>query len=221
MTRSHPPQKIPTERPGQRGGKRDRNRREKTRRVCEAALPLFLEQGIESVSINQIVEAASIPKGSFYRYFEDKRGLVATLFAPIATATAEAMEECEAKLGDARTADELITAYQQMAFALAPILLEEADIVRLYLQESRAPGEGDRAPVREIADQITESAIRLTKAARTHGLLRDIPPPISALAVIGAIERLLFAHFAGRDLGEPLAAAEHIVTLVLDGIRAH
>lgn len=42
------------------------------RRLQRAALALFLQYGIEAVTIDQIVDGARTAKGSFYRYFRDK-----------------------------------------------------------------------------------------------------------------------------------------------------
>ena len=70
----------PKQRPGQPGGRRDRNRKERLKSLGHSALELFLEQGIQATTIDEITKAAGVAKGSFYRYFEDKCALVAFLF---------------------------------------------------------------------------------------------------------------------------------------------
>src|SRR5258706_153478 len=67
-----PPAGAPLERPGPEGGARDSNRRERIRSLLTAGLSLFLEEGIERVTIDQIAERAEMAKGGFYRYFRDK-----------------------------------------------------------------------------------------------------------------------------------------------------
>ena len=76
------PRHVPTLRPGPKGGKRDINRRRRTKEICDAGLSLFLQRGIEGVTIDDIVKSASVAKGSFYRYFQDKSDLVAAIFGP-------------------------------------------------------------------------------------------------------------------------------------------
>src|SRR5262245_11671761 len=92
--------KVPAVRPGPAGGARAANRARRVEQICAAALPLFLEQGVETVTIDQIVDAAGVAKGSFYRYFDDKRQLVETMFAPLADAIRSAFVQCDAELAE-------------------------------------------------------------------------------------------------------------------------
>ena len=48
---------------------------EKRTRFLDAAWGEFTRVGIEDVSINQIVQKAGVPRGSFYQYFTDKQEL--------------------------------------------------------------------------------------------------------------------------------------------------
>lgn len=59
----------------QSAGKRRGNRITKNHRLIEAAYQLFLEQGFDSVSIQEIADRAGVAKGTFYLYFRDKDDL--------------------------------------------------------------------------------------------------------------------------------------------------
>lgn len=54
---------------------------EKRRTIQEAAMNEFAEHDFEGASINRIVSAAGIAKGSFYQYFEDKADLFKQILA--------------------------------------------------------------------------------------------------------------------------------------------
>ena len=214
--------KVPAERPGQPGGRRDTNRKERTKALSDAALALFLERGIEAVTIEDITTKAGVAKGSFYRYFDDKTGLTEALFAPVAAEVLHMFDDSIAKIKTAKTKEDAFLSYEVIAECLGKILLSEADVVLLYLQENKAPAEGARAPARKLATLISEKAIEHTKYAREHGLLRSgIPPELSTLTVIGAAERLLFGVLAGENVGgEVWEIPGALITLILDGIRA-
>jgi AcrR family transcriptional regulator len=214
--------KVPAERPGQPGGRRDTNRKERTKALSDAALALFLERGIEAVTIEDITTKAGVAKGSFYRYFDDKTGLTESLFAPVAAEVLHMFDESINKIKTAKTKEEAFSSYEIIAECLGRILLSESDVVLLYLQENKAPAEGARAPARKLATLISEKAIEHTKYAREHGLLRSgIPPELSTLTVIGAAERLLFGVLAGENVGgEVWEIPGALITLILDGIRA-
>jgi AcrR family transcriptional regulator len=211
--------KRPAARPGQDGSKRDLNRKERARTLCEAALRLFLASGIEAVTIDEITRAAGIAKGSFYRYFDDKSALVEAILAPLERSVRTVMAHALDALSRARTEAELQEAYGALGRELTSELLPHADLVRLYLLECRAPPLGARAPVRRFADDVARRAVDLTRAAHTHGLLRDLPPNVTALAVVGAVEALLFRFFEGTDLGSPIDAMEALVSMVLHGVE--
>lgn len=48
---------------------------EKRQKIEDAALSEFSANNYDQASINQIIELAGIPKGSFYQYFQDKKDL--------------------------------------------------------------------------------------------------------------------------------------------------
>lgn len=210
----------PIPRPGIEGGKRDLNRKQRVDSLLAAALPLFLERGIEGVTIDDIVGAAGTAKGSYYRYFDDKAALVRALFETAEESVRAAFAKCEATLAAAKKTEELAPAYFVLAMELAAVVTEGPEIVRLYLQEARGPAVAARAPVVLLAKLIFDASVRLTQVAHARGLLRPMDPRVSAAAVVGAAERLLFGALSGEPLGEPEAVIQSLVTLVLEGLRA-
>ena len=61
--------------------KRFANKIHKNDQIIEAAYELFLEQGVDSVSIQEIAERAGVAKGTFYLYFHDKDELKEAIIA--------------------------------------------------------------------------------------------------------------------------------------------
>lgn len=218
-SKSSPVRRVPAKRPGPVGGRRDENRRQRTRAICEAALRLFLKRGIEPVTIDEIAHEAGVAKGSFYRYFSDKADLVDALLQPSAERVREAFDACDALVRSARNEAELFAAYQGLASGLAQALTTEPDVVRLYLQESRVPGVGARKPVAALGDEITRRAVALTEVARGHGLVCQVDARISGAAIVGAVEHLLFRFLSGEDLGPVDQVPEALLALILYGLR--
>jgi AcrR family transcriptional regulator len=205
-------------RPGKPGGKRDENRKAKTDALISAALPLFLAHGIEAVTIDDITRAAKAAKGSFYRYFSSKDALVEAIVAPAAHDVEQAFSRCAERLREAKDRASLFAAYQELALALVPLALHRLDVMRLYLQESRAPAVGARAPIVHLAEKIDRGAIDLTTVAVERGLLDVADPRISALAVVGAIQQLAYSVLSGKLDAPPVEIVATLIRLVLDGI---
>lgn len=205
--------------PGPRGGPRDTNRRERVKALSEAALRLFLERGLDAVTIDDITQAAGVAKGTFYRYFEDKPALVDALIAPVRRELLEGLEACGRTLAGARDVESMFEAYRAVGAVIASALLQYPGVVRLYLQECRGPAVGARVKLVELARLVSRHAVAITEKAHTHGLLRPIRPAVSGLAVVGAVERLLLAVLSEEEVGNPLELPDALSTLVLDGLR--
>jgi AcrR family transcriptional regulator len=212
--------KAAVRRPGPVGGVRDTNRREKTTAIKEAALSLFLERGIDAVSVDDIMSRAGMAKGGFYRYFETQTQLVAELIEAARALMTQALETCSIDLKTASTRDAQFTAYRKVGNVVATLVMNHPGEIRLYLQECRAPSNGPRGPIVELSRTISKYAISITAQAQGHGILKPIPVPVSALTVVGASERLLLAVLQEEDIGNPLEVPEALATLILDGLKA-
>jgi AcrR family transcriptional regulator len=62
-----------------RAPRTDRRRQRTRSAIIAAGQQLFATRPIEGVSIDDIVAAADVAKGSFYNHFDDKEGLAATI----------------------------------------------------------------------------------------------------------------------------------------------
>lgn len=210
---------LPKERPGPPGGRRDTNRRERTTRLFESALALFLEQGLDPTTIDDVTRAAKMAKGSFYRYFNSKAHLVESLYEPLKEEVEAIFAAADTALASATGPEDVERAYVELGESLVEAFVPNLGVVQLYLQENRGPRNEARAPIRALADVVTKGAIGLTATAQTHGLLRPFPAEVSALTVIGAVERLLHAVLAEGIIEDMTEVPEQVTSLVLEGLR--
>lgn len=63
-----------------KGGKRERNKRDKIRRIKKAAAELFTLEGFDAATTEQIARRANVAKGTLFLYARDKRDLVFLIF---------------------------------------------------------------------------------------------------------------------------------------------
>ena len=89
-------------------GKIDLNKKKKREALLNTAFELFTTQGIHKTTINNIVEAAGVAKGTFYLYFKDKYDLRNKLIAHKATLIFTAADEALAKTGLTDLEDRII-----------------------------------------------------------------------------------------------------------------
>ena len=209
----------PIERPGAVGGKRDLNRRKRVQDLIDAGLSLFLERGIEAVTIDEVAREAGMAKGNFYRYFRDKADLVEAVVEPVASTTRAALEQCHTQLNEANGYDEVVTAYGALGNRLMGALAMHPDAMCLYLQERRAPATTARQAISDLAKELDDRAVVLSKAAADREFVSVSDPRISALAVLGAVEALALASVRNQVQLDPVETTKRLVSIVLEGLR--
>lgn len=72
---------------------------EKRQRLIEVAWEKFMDGSFSEVSINQIIESAGIPRGSFYQYFTGKEDLFFYLLGDLRQQFEELMEQLLTQAG--------------------------------------------------------------------------------------------------------------------------
>jgi len=194
-------------------GRREQKKAEKRERIEKTALDLFLDQGFDRASIEQVISGADIARGTFYLYYSDKLAL----FQAIQTRWIEPMttflDAVHARLLSAKSSAECVSIYQEMGQNMAIIGLTNAREILLGLRELRANHEAGRwLREREIA--IQERTTQLTFVAAERGLIEAKDPRLSSLIIIGAIERLYFEVLTGTELGDPVSLAGEATTLL-------
>jgi AcrR family transcriptional regulator len=209
----------PVERPGALGGKRDINRRKRVQDLIDAGLSLFLERGIEAVTIDEVAREAGMAKGNFYRYFRDKADLVEAVIEPVATSTREAVHECDAELRKAKGRKDAVAAYGQLGNRLIGSLAMYPDAMCLYLQERRAPATTARQAISDLANDLDNRAFNLSQVAVDRDLVVVGDPKVSAIAVLGAVEALALASVRNQVQMDPVETTKGLISIVLEGLR--
>jgi AcrR family transcriptional regulator len=209
----------PVERPGAFGGKRDINRRKRVQDLIDAGLSLFLERGIEAVTIDEVAREAGMAKGNFYRYFRDKADLVEAVIEPVASTTREAVQACDDKLREADGRDDAVAAYSELGNRLIGALAMHPDAMCLYLQERRAPATTARQAISDLATDLDDRAITLSQVAVDRQLVAISDPRVSAVAVLGAVEALALASVRNQVQMDPIATTKSLISIVLEGLQ--
>jgi len=209
----------PVERPGAFGGKRDINRRKRVQDLIDAGLSLFLERGIEAVTIDEVAREAGMAKGNFYRYFRDKADLVEAVIEPVASTTREAVQACDDKLREADGRDDAVAAYGELGNRLIGALAMHPDAMCLYLQERRAPATTARQAISDLATDLDDRAVTLSQVAVDRRLVAISDPRVSAVAVLGAVEALALASVRNQVQMDPIATTKSLISIVLEGLQ--
>lgn len=193
---------------------RQRQKAETARRIFEAALRLFHEQGFAATTVEQITKAAGVAKGTFFVHFASKEAVlehIGRLQMDRLYAAFRNNPEFEAQPTRARL--HAVVAALARGIEGQPAEMRTLAVELLARQSLLAI---DRQGIGEL-DALFEQIIA---AGQARGeLLADEPPSRLALLVRNAYFSAFFEWVQGEVL--PLGAlAARYLDLVLDGIAA-
>ncbi len=176
-------------------------------RIREAANQLFIEQGFHATTVDAIVHAAGVSKGTFYLHFERKEDLLLEY-------AAVRLQHIHDTLPDLLAGKSFAEALNQILDQVVRGKSWDREVTGLAILELRA--NADRLPIAN-PHKLLEPLIELAQA---RGELRT---DLSAEALALFVMRALFGALAdwGRGLGEENRekALDCAVTLILDAIR--
>lgn len=182
--------------------------------LIAAARQAFAEHGYEATSIAGIARRAGVSDGLLYRYFTDKRALLAAVLTRY-------MEEMVARAEAAVAGSEgfegrlkALIGAQLAAFA------EDPDICDLYIRELRDTGAIPAgSPLRQAARTYTDLLVDIVRAAEASGEIEaGTDPRMIRDLVFGGIEHIAWHSLTG---GPPLDVdqlAARLARLVARGI---
>ncbi|HWT24390.1 MAG TPA: helix-turn-helix domain-containing protein [Solirubrobacteraceae bacterium] len=105
------------------------------RRVLDAAAALFAERGVDGVAMEKVARAAGVGKGTLFRRFGDRQGLLVALLDDAERRLQDALLRGPPPLGPGAPAEERLLAFLH---GLVELLEERGDIVRA--SERSSPG---------------------------------------------------------------------------------
>jgi AcrR family transcriptional regulator len=187
------------------------SRREVRRnQLVDAALAVFSTHGVAAASVDDIVQAAGVAKGTFYLYFRTKDDAVNAVAERMVNRVSDRVEVA-ANNADLSAIDQLLA----LGSALQDIGTEpyERDLVEIF----------HRPENRAVHDRISERILaRLAPALRciiadgiAAGLFRPQDPRLAAAFVLGSLTLL---HHVVSDPDRMPAATTQLETFVLRGL---
>lgn len=179
---------------------------EKRRRIVEAATREFSEKGYARASINSIVGAVGIAKGSIYQYFPDKKGLFLYTFEFAVRAVGATLKRVRAESAEADFFERL----RRSLLAGFQFIRKHPRIYGAYLRvmfDSEVPRR------EELLRRIRLFSVDYLSGLAADGLRRGelrqgLSPAQVAFFLDAVMDRMLQAYFVpGLDSGLGLHAA--------------
>ena len=195
--------------------RRERLKRERKKRILDAAEAVFARKGFHQATIREIAQLAEVADGTIYNYFDNKFDLLLGIIGRVAEVERFPSELKQALQGDVR--DFFITAFhermdrieqgEQTLRAILPQVLVHPELRKQYYEQY----------VLRIATLLE----RYVQAQVESGRIRQVDVPLTVRMVQGMFLGLLILRILGD---EPLRTEweqvpELLATLVFDGLN--
>jgi AcrR family transcriptional regulator len=174
-------------------GLRARKRRQTRQRLADTGLRLFLAQGYEATTLDQIAEAAGVSRRTIFHYFEQKEDILLAWKSGLGEAIGAAIR---AEAPDRPPLEVALSAMLTLAGRY-----QAGDLIRIerLLASTGKLDASNHAKYAEQEQAVLQALASLWPAPERRARLR-----LAAMAAIGAL-RLAMERWAERGGAEPLA----------------
>lgn len=187
--------------------------------MLDSALKLFVTQGYDATSMDDIARMAGLTKGAVYFYFKDKLSLLDAL---LERTDAELIDPIIAKLGresgSARDRIVLLTNW----FARVGAERKELPLLHVLVSlEMHGRGNIVEERVRSTYKRLQSAIADVARTGQQDGeFTTDVPPDYQAAIIVSLIDGLLIEWHRRGDQLDGRALAHGARNMILNGIAA-
>ncbi len=201
------------------GGKRNPVARDERRAsLLAAAQVVFGEKGYHAATVDDITRAASVAKGTFYLYFQEKR----EIYYEVVRGFFQLIKDIGGAVADHADGGDFMARAERAALEVVRVFLANRELARLVYRESMGRDPELERMVREFYRELAEVEARVIRLGMELGVFRrDVDPMLVAYAQIGMAERVLLQLLDDESsLPPPERLVKELVRLAHDGLRS-
>ncbi len=195
-------------------GKKATAKAERRNEILVAARDVFARKGYHQATIDDIVKAAGVARGTFYLYFEDKRAVFVDLVDRFAARIAMAISRIDTKPEGKAIGEQV----KDNIRAVLTVALAERSMTKILFTDAIGL---DPAFDRKLSSFYDELVKRLTESlhlGQVLGIIADGEPRVMAYMTIGALKELLYQMVTlGLAAESADAMTEHVFSFISDG----
>jgi AcrR family transcriptional regulator len=186
------------ERPAKEDGRvsrAQRLRQERRTQVHLVAQRLFAERGYHETSIQDILDAADIARGTFYLYFDSKRAI----FDELVDGFLQRIRSVVTRIDVRPEAPPPLMQIEQNLIRVMDILRENRDLARITLRLAEGLDQDCDAKMAEFYDQLLLLIRGALDLGQSMGLVRPCDSRIVSQAALGSLKEVVRQWIVMRD----------------------
>jgi AcrR family transcriptional regulator len=163
--------------------------------VLGAARQVFSQRGYHDTSIDDLILAAGIARGTFYLYFESKRAIFDELLDELFLLLAETVQRIDVSPGALPPVVQMDATVDRVFGTL----VENRDIARILLREAVGIDADFDRKLHDFYNRIEVLLVSAVETGVEMGLVRNCDPMIVARCILGAVKEVVHFAFVEND----------------------
>lgn len=174
-------------------------RREQRRStILAAATQVFKDKGYHATSVNDIIDAAQIARGTFYLYFTSKRDVFAELSTTFLALIRGSVRKISLDPADGEPLAQMRANFRRVMNTV----LEYGDLATIMLRGDAGDAEA-RAQMAPFYDQVIDLIGQAVRVGRGLGIARDCDVEVIAVAALAGLKEVLGRMLEARQRAAP------------------
>ena len=176
---------------------------ERRAQILTCARTVFAVRGFHGANIAAICKEAGIGRGTLYQYFDNKHDLFSAVLVDVAErirAVLETRPPLQNLVPGEKIPARMIIAFSQgrLRKMLEAIFVDEATL-RLIVRESRGLGGALEEAIQSVDAIVLGALVADLETAAKAGVIDCPDPRLTALFVLGGVEKMVLAALADDD----------------------
>jgi AcrR family transcriptional regulator len=195
-------------------------RRNSIRSVLDSALSLFVTQGYDATSMDDVAGRAGLTKGAVYFYFKDK---ISLLYALLERSEAELFEPIYQVIRSKRSSPTMRIVHLTSEFSRVGAERKELALLHVVVSlEMHGRGNKVEERVQQIYARLHAEISDVLREGQAGGeFASTISPECQASVIIALIDGLLLEWHRRGDVLDGKQLARSARTLILNGVTAN
>jgi AcrR family transcriptional regulator len=172
-----------------------RLRESRRAQVMQVARQIFAQKGYHATSIDDLIEAAGIARGTFYLYFESKRAIFDELLDELLALLQSNVHRIDTSPGAPPPIEQL----NAIVAKVLGTLVAEREIAQILLREAVGLDEHFDRKLADFYGRIEDMIERAIRTGQGMNLVRECDPQVVARCILGAVKEVVHHAVVGHD----------------------
>lgn len=192
------------------------NRKKREGLILDAAICVFARQGYPATSVSEIIDEASVARGTFYLYFKSKKDIFNTLIDRFFIELSQNVARINAL--NAPRGGDLSIVFRQLAGDFITTITRNRLLTKIMLVDSRGlEGEFD-AKISQFYDQLTQIIQHNLDANIKAGFFRNCDTGVVARCMIGSVKEMIASWVVHENM-EIESVIQGLIDYLLNGLN--